>query len=100
MEYNSGKKNSRTLKIDFITLAQCSFVPYTYNEGARPSIDELELPLSDIYFNQSNYSFELRNHFFSFQQMSLKGSSSSSLEGLAPSFRKDYIRLLKEGAKM
>ena len=60
VEYNSGKKNSRTLKIDFITLAQCSFVPYTYNEGARPSIDELELPLSDIYFNHSNYSFELR----------------------------------------
>ena len=64
------------------------------NEGARPSIDELELPLSDIFFNHSNNSFELRkSFFFSFQQMSLKGSSSSSLEGLAPSFEWIFLKL-------
>ena len=36
-----------------------------FNEGARPSIFELELPLSNIYVNHSNYSFELRKYFFS-----------------------------------
>ena len=32
----------------------------TTNGGPRPSIFELELPLSDIYVNHSNYRFELR----------------------------------------
>ena len=32
--------------------------------GPRPSIFELELPLSDIYFNHSNYRFELRKSIF------------------------------------
>ena len=35
------------------------------NGGPRPYIFEPELPLSDIYFNHSNYRFELR-FFFSF----------------------------------
>ena len=43
------------------------------NDGARPSIFELELPLSNIYVNHSNYSFELRNNFFLFPTDATQG---------------------------
>ena len=36
------------------------------NRGARPSIFELELSFSNIYFNHSNYRFELRKYIFFF----------------------------------
>ena len=60
------------------------------NGGPRPSIFELELPLSKIYFNHSNYRFELRKTFFSFQQISLKGSSSSSIDGLGSPLTSEF----------
>ena len=41
-------------------------IRYNINGGPRPSIFELELPLSDIYFNHSNYRFELRKSIFFF----------------------------------
>ena len=58
-----------------------------FNGEPRPTIFELELTLSDIYVNHSNYSFVLRKSiFFPFQQISLKVSSSSNIEGLGPPF--------------
>ena len=35
-----------------------------FNEGASPSIFELELPVSHIYVNHSHYRFELRKSNF------------------------------------
>ena len=47
-----------------------------HNGGPRPSIFELELPLSNIYVNHSNYRFEMRKSFFFFPTDEKRGPCS------------------------